>query len=117
MRSNAAASRNCQVDAKKLGRARARIELRRREPPIASGSRTQDAHEATAVEVAFSSEVVGDGCVGGEKSLGGTAGLEALELSLSAPDREMGVLGPVVISQTATAMNVPELQIAERSAV
>ena len=47
--------------------------------------------------MSFDVEIVVDGTVGGNEALGLTLGLEALHLSLSSSDRQMGVLDPVVV--------------------
>ena len=45
-------------------------------------------------------QVIVDGTVGGNKALGLALRLEALHFSLPPSDRKMGVLDPVVVSQS-----------------
>ena len=57
-----------------------------------------------ANEMTFGVEGVVNGGVGGEKSLGGWLGFETQHLSLSSSNRQVRVLHPIVLSQSAWSM-------------
>ena len=62
-------------------------------------------------------EGVVDRGVGGEELLGRGLGLESLLLSLSSPDRQMGVFDPVVLPQPTRAVEMTEAQLPKRRTI
>jgi len=53
-------------------------------------------------------EGVVDGGVSYEEALGGPSGFEPLLLALSSPDRQMRVLGTVVVSQSSWSVTIAQ---------
>ena len=64
--------------------------------------------------MALDVEGVVDGGVRGEEPLGGTLGFELLLLSLPSPDRQVGVLRPIVLPQAAWPVTIRAADFAGR---
>ena len=71
----------------------------------------------SADQMALDVEGVEDRRVDGEKSLGRGLGVEPLRLSLSSSDRQVGVLGAIVLPKPARSVQMPEIQDIERCAI
>jgi hypothetical protein len=67
----------------------------------------------TLVEVRPDGDVIVDGGVCGEETLGGGAGLEPLHLAFSSSNGEMRILCPIALSQAAGMMDVDESQLSQ----
>ena len=67
--------------------------------------------------MALDIEGILDGGVGGEKPLGRTLRFKPLLFSLTAPDRQMRILGTIVFSQPAGAVTIGTAELARRGAI
>ena len=79
-----------------------------------SGSGSELAHRVSGDQVTLDVEGVVDRGVGGEEPLGEWLALEELLLALSSPDRQVGVFDPIVLPESARAMDMVEAEFSKR---
>ncbi len=100
------------------GRSSSNLGRSRRSPrPCCIRLSAKVAKGRAADQVTLNVEGVVDRGVGGEESLGGGLGFEALLLPFSSSDRQMEVFDPIVLPQPTRAVNLGQAKFSKRGAV